>query len=181
MDFGCSGDHVTAAKRDAVDAARAVDVAVWEATLVVAKFHGEGAFDPDAVPFEVTEPAHNLLMTNGVNQLWQIVTGQGGTLFSGTNAYVGVGDSTTTAVASQTDLQAATNKLRKQVASAPTISSNVATFTAAFATSDANYAWNEVGVFNASAGGTMLNRFVTSLGTKTTSASWTVNIALTIS
>lgn len=168
------------ARTDHLEVVRPAEVAVWDAQLVVRKFHGDGAFDPDAVPFEVTKPAHNLLMTNGVNQLWQIVTGQGGTLFNGTNAYIGVGDSTTTANANQTDLQAATNKLRKQVASAPTISSNVVTFTASFATSDANFSWAEVGVFNASSGGTMLNRFVTSLGTKTTSASWSVNVAVTI-
>lgn len=156
------------------------DVATWRATAVVEKYHGDGAFDPDATPYEVTEPVHNLLMTAGVNMIWQLVTGQGGTAFSSTGAYIGVGDSSTAAAATQTDLQASTNKLRKQVSGAPAISNNVCTFSATFGTSDGNWNWNEIAVFNASASGTMLNRFVAGLGAKSNSASWTINVTVTI-
>ncbi len=181
MDFGSARDDVTDGKQWAVDAARDVDVAVWEARATVLKFDGDDAFVPGATPVEVVESGPNMLLTAGVNQLWQIVTGQGGVLFSAANAYVAVGDSTSTATASQTDLQASTNKLRKQVSAAPTISNNVVTFSASYGTSDANFAWNEFGVANASSGGTLLNRFVSGLGTKSNSASWTINIAVTIS
>lgn len=163
-----------------IAAARMSDIAVWEATAWVEKYRGDEAFEEGATPYEVTEPVHNMLMTAGVNQLWTIVTGQGGTTYSATNCYMGVGDSTTTAAATQTDLQATTNKLRKQITAAPTISANTTTFSTTFGTSDGNFAWNEIGIFNASAAGTMLNRFVTSLGTKSSSASWTINVAVTI-
>lgn len=164
-----------------IEAARTSDIAVWEASVVIEKYHGDDAYNPDATPYEVTEPVHNMLMTNGVNQLWLIATGQGGTLYNAANCYVGAGDSTTVATATQTDLQATTNKLRRQISAAPTIAANVCTFSATFGASDANYVWNELALFNASAAGTMLNRFVAALGTKTNSASWTVNVAVTIS
>jgi hypothetical protein len=168
------------ARSAALEAAHLSDIAVWDAVLTVAKYHGDEAFDSEAIPYEVTEPTHNMLMTAGVNQLLTIVTGQGGTVFSAGNTYIGVGDATTTAAATQTDLLAATNKLRKQITAAPAVSSNTVTFSTTFGTSDGNFAWNEVGIFNSSSAGTMLNRFVVSLGTKSSSASWTINVVVTI-
>ena len=54
------------------------------------------------------------------------------------------------------------------------------TFRSLFGTGDANFAWNEWGVFNASSSGTMLNRKVESLGTKTSAQSWQLTVTLTI-
>ena len=101
--------------------------------------------------------------------------------FSNANAYIGIGDSSTAHAAAQTDLQAATNKTRKAMdATYPSRSANVLTFRATFGTSDANYAWNERGIFNASSSGQMLSRKVISLGTKTSSASWQITCTDTI-
>lgn len=109
-------------------------------------------------------------------------TGTTGTSFDNANAYIGVGDSTTAFAATQTDLQAATNKLRKAMdATYPTTAANVLTFRSTFGTSDANYAWQEWGVFNASSAGTMLNRKVESLGTKPSSQTWQFTVTLTLS
>jgi hypothetical protein len=47
--------------------------------------------------------------------------------------------------------------------------------------SDANFAWQEWAVFNASSTGRMLNRKVESLGTKTSSAAWTLTVTITLS
>jgi hypothetical protein len=104
-------------------------------------------------------------------------------LFTNANARLGVGDSTTAFAASQTDLVAAANKLRKAMdATYPQRSTNVLTFRATFATSEANWVWNEWGVFNAGpTGGTMLNRKVEILGTKTSSQYWELSVALTLS
>jgi len=102
------------------------------------------------------------------------------TPFSNANSYIGVGDSTTAYSASQTDLVAATNKLRKAMdATYPQVATNVVTFRSTFATTDANYAWQEWGVFNASSAGTMLNRKVESLGTKTSAQTWQFTVTLT--
>lgn len=102
------------------------------------------------------------------------------TPFNNANSYIGVGDSTTAYAAGQTDLQAATNKLRKAMdATYPQTATNVVTFRSTFATTDANYAWQEWGVFNASSAGTMLNRKVESLGTKTSAQTWQFTVTLT--
>lgn len=103
------------------------------------------------------------------------------TPFDASNAYLGAGDSSTSFAASQTDLQAASNKLRKAMdATYPQRSSNVLTFRSTFGTGDANYAWEEWGVFNASSSGTMLSRKVEALGTKTSAQSWQFTAAITV-
>lgn len=116
----------------------------------------------------------------GRNHLVQAGIGAAVTAFNNANAHIGVGDSTTAFAAGQTDLQAATNKLRKAMdATYPSGATNVITFRSTFATGDANFAWQEWGVFNSASGGTMLNRKVESLGTKTSSQTWQYTVTLT--
>lgn len=116
----------------------------------------------------------------GRNALVQAGIGAGGTAFNNANAHIGVGDSSTAFSAAHTDLQAASNKLRKAMdATYPSGGSNVIAFRSTFGTSDANFAWQEWGVFNASSSGTMLNRKVESLGTKTSAQSWQFTVTLT--
>ncbi len=125
----------------------------------------------------------NILVNAGINAVWTLVAGTGGTKFDNTNAYLGVGDSSTAAAATQTDLQAATNKTRKAMnASYPTYgTSQKVTYQSDFGSLDANYAWNEFAVFNASTAGTMLNRKVSSQGTKTSGQTWTLSLEITLS
>jgi hypothetical protein len=109
------------------------------------------------------------------------VIGEAVTEFNNANAYLGVGDSSTAFTATQTDLQAATNKLRKAMdATYPSRATNALTFKSTFATGDANFAWQEWGVFNASVAGLMMNRKVESLGTKTSAQSWAFTVTNTI-
>lgn len=116
----------------------------------------------------------------GRNHMVQATIGAAVTAFNNANSYIGVGDSTTAFAVGQTDLQAATNKLRKAMdATYPSGASNVITFRSTFATGDANFAWQEWGVFNAASGGTMLNRKVESLGTKTNTQTWQFTVTLT--
>jgi hypothetical protein len=96
-----------------------------------------------------------------------------------TTGYMGVGDSSTAFNASQTDLQAATNKLRKLLTTSSR-SSDVITYVTSFSTGEANWAWNEVGVSNAVSGANLLIRFVQSLGTKA-SGTWTLTTTQTVS
>lgn len=110
-----------------------------------------------------------------------IVGGSSYTKFSSANAHIGVGDSSTAFASTQTDLQAATNKLRKPMdATYPQRSANVITWRATFATAEANFAWNERGILNAVSGSQMLSRKVVSLGTKTSSASWQLTCTDTV-
>src|SRR5574342_934853 len=107
--------------------------------------------------------------------------GEAVTSFSNANAHLGVGDSSTAFAATQTDLQAATNKLRKAMdATYPSRVTNVLTFRATFAAGDANFAWNEWGVFNAASAGVMFCRKVEALGTKTSAQSWQLTATVTL-
>lgn len=120
------------------------------------------------------------ITTAGVTFLATKGIGGSGTVFDTTNAYIGVGDSTTAFSAAQTDLVASTNKARVvQDNTYPQQASNVLTFRSTFSTSTANFAWQEWGVFNASSGGTMLSRKVESLGTKPSSQTWQFTVTLT--
>lgn len=109
------------------------------------------------------------------------IIGAAYTTFSNANARLGVGDSATVFAKAQTDLQAASNKLRKAMdATFPTQVTNVLTFRSTFTTAEANFTWAEWGVFNAGAAGTMLSRKVEALGTKTAAQSWQLTVDLTV-
>jgi hypothetical protein len=120
------------------------------------------------------------LTTAGATFLAQATINDSPTFFvSGVSAYLGVGDSNTAFSIAQTDLQAASNKLR--VLATVSRASNVNTFVASFGTSQANWEWYEVAIFNSNSGGTMLARKVESpsLGTKTSSQVWQLTTAAT--
>lgn len=104
------------------------------------------------------------------------------TFFNAANAFIGVGDGGGTAFnVAQTDLQAATNKLRKGMESPfPTRSANTTSYRSLFATGEANFNWTEIALFNAIAAGEMFNRVVVALGTKTSAAAWQVTFAITV-
>jgi len=145
---------------------------------------------------EVIEHDGNLLMYGGASALWQTLIGNGTatagqvlTYFNNTQAAIGVGDSTTTAAATHTNLQASTNKLRKaRDATYPvhtdgtTSGSASVQFRSTFGSAEGNYAWQEWGVFNSATDGTgrMLNRKVESNGTKGAGSSWTITVTLTL-
>lgn len=132
--------------------------------------------------FAVCPLPGNIMVNAGLQNMIDALIGGSITVFSNANAYLGVGDSSTAEAATQTDLQAATNKTRKAMsATYPSRTNQTVTFRAAFGSSDANYNWNEFAVFNASTGGTMLNRKVSSQGTKASGQTWTLDLAITFS
>lgn len=152
--------------------------------------------------FDSLEVEGNLLVIGGASIQWQTLIGNGVTTqgaatgyYSNANAFISVGDSTTAAADTQTELQAATNRLRKAMdATYPlhtdttgTAGSKTITFRSTFATTDANWVWNEWGIFNGpgtggppTTGARMLNRKVEALGTKTSSATWVLTIQITL-
>lgn len=123
----------------------------------------------------------NILVNAGIQLMLDKLIGGAGTVFDNTNAAIGVGDSSTAAAASQTDLQASTNKVRVGMdATFPSRSGQTMTWRSSFGPSQANFAWQEWAIFNATSGGTMLNRKVESLGTKS-SGTWVLAVSVTIS
>lgn len=121
-------------------------------------------------------------LTNaGRDAIAGLITGAVTTLFNNANAKIGVGDGTTAFAATQTDLQAAANKLRKAMdVGYPTTAGNVLTFQSTFGTADANFAWQEWGVFNAAAAGSMISRKVEYNGTKLAGQTWIFQVQLTV-
>ena len=111
----------------------------------------------------------------------QMVRGASVTALNAANAHIGVGNSTTAFAASQTDLVGASKTRKAMDSGYPSGASNVLTYQSTFGTSDANYAWDEWGLFNASSGGTMLGRKVDALGTKVNTQSWTFQVTATFS
>lgn len=187
------------------------DAVQWRAKWVLRKFEAAyirlAGLDPETAqedeilaagvePSEIIEREGNLLMYGGASCLWQCLIGNGTatagqslTYFNNAQAAIGVGDSSTAAAATQTDVQASTNKLRKAMdATYPThtdaTTSGAASivFKSTFGTSDANFAWQEWIVANSAtaATGRALNRKVESLGTKTSAASWAFTVTLTL-
>lgn len=131
----------------------------------------------------VSEIDGNLLLNEGIALLLDLLIGAGGTAYNNANSYIGVGDSSTAESASQTGLQAASNKTYKAMqATYPSRASQTVTWRSVFASADANYAWNEFTIVNASSDtGTNLNRKVSSQGTKASGQTWTVDVTVTIS
>lgn len=155
------------------------DAIRWRCQLVLEKFR-----ESENSPHETITQDGNLLVTSGANIIWMALTGQSITAYSEPNAFIAVGDSSTAEAIGQTSLQAATNKLRlPMVAGYPIITTNQVQFRAIAGNAQANFSWNEWGIFNASTGGTMLNRKVPSpsLGTKPSTEQWQITVTLSLS
>ena len=167
------------------------DTARWLCRYRLAKYHqdimpyrgSESAFYESFRPYEVIEGEGNCLLNTGIDEMWDLITGAvsgAGHIFDNAHAQIGIGDSSTAADPSQTDLQAATNKTYKGMESGyPTSAEQKATFKASFGDSEANYAWNEW-VVKQSTSAICLNRKVESLGTKS-SGTWTLEVSITLS
>lgn len=120
------------------------------------------------------------LLTSGRNHIAADLMGESVTEFNNANSYLCVGNSSTAFSAAHTDLQGGSKTRKAMDATYPQRSTNVLTFKATFATGDANHAWDEWGVANASTAGTLLNRKVEALGTKTSAQAWVFEVSLTV-
>jgi hypothetical protein len=164
------------------------DVARWICHYRLSKYHqdiepyrgSEPAFYDRFQPYEVIEGEGNCLLNVGIDEMWDLIVGDSANHFNNTYAQIGVGDDDTAADATQTDLQATTNKTYKGMeTSYPTSTTQKATFKASFGDSEANYTWNEW-VVKQSTSGKCLNRKVDALGTKS-SGTWTLEVSITLS
>lgn len=119
-----------------------------------------------------------------LNEAWdghavELLMGTGSpTAFNNANARIGVGDSSTAASATQTDLQAASNKTYKAMDASYPAKGGATTrridWRATFASGDANYQWLEVIVDNGASALVTFFRNVPGggLGTKVAGTSW---------
>ena len=159
------------------------DSKTWDVMATVEKWHKAADRKAGLPPDEVVERKDNLLLNAGIEALLQLLTATGGTAFSSGNAYIGVGDSTTAATASQTGLQASSNKDYHGMESGyPLVTGQTVTFRSIWASAEGNFDWNEWTVANGSSdSATNLNRKVAALGTKASGSEWTLTVAITVS
>jgi hypothetical protein len=154
------------------------DRLLWQADWTVYK-HLAGCPEP----YEIYHIPGNLALNEGIAVVAGLITDIGAeTAFSNAAAYLGVGDSTDVAVATQTGLQAATNKLYKAMdATYPQISSQTIIWRSTFTTAEANFDWREVTVANGNSDSAdNLNRKVSTIGTKTSSMEWVLELRILI-
>jgi hypothetical protein len=183
------------------------DLARWRVDWTLEKRHGdigdfrarvgsefatlaqaEAAFLASEDPYEIRHVPGNLLVNAGIQLMEDLLIGAGGTAYTNAVSAIGVGTSSTGAAAGQTNLQGGAGAaFRKAMDSTyPSRASQTLSFRSSFATGEANFAWNEWGIFNSvgtgdpPTGGTMLNRKVESLGTKAT-GTWTLTGTVAIS
>ena len=120
------------------------------------------------------------LTNTGRDLIAATLLGEAFTPFDAANAHIGVGDGTIVFDVSQTNLLGA-NTLRKAMeATYPLRAGNVLSFRSLFGMAEANFAWNEWGVFNQVVANIMLNRMVEALGTKTSAQAWQLTVELTV-
>lgn len=167
----------------------------WKAKWTIYKFKGDlhdasikqrgeiktlgDAFARGLKPYEIFEHEGNVLLNVGINQIWDLVCGAGGTQF-GTASLMCVGTSTVAATATQTALVGtgtAGSATATMVNGYPTYgSSQLAVWQASFGTAVANWAWNEIGV----SAGVLLNRLVQAMGTKASGTTWVATLQVTL-
>ena len=132
--------------------------------------------------FEHNEFEGNVMLNEGINELWTILCSAGGTEFDNSNAYLGVGTSDDSEDATHTGLQA--NSVYKAMeAGFPTYgTSQKATWKASFGAAEANQAWNEFTVANGNSNSDKnLNRKVSAQGIKTSGQVWELSLEITLS
>lgn len=172
----------------------------WKPKFVIRRFENDAAYrkwaaDPTQPIREITDAKGrllpgvsefdgNVLLNEGIAEMWDLICGIGTpTNYGNSNAYIGVGDSATGESATQTGLQAVTNKLWKAMeTSYPSRSNQTVTWRSVFGSTDANYDWNEFTVVNGlDDTGDNMNRKVSAQGTKASGQTWTVDVQITLS
>lgn len=149
-------------------------------------------------PHDTVESDGNTMTRQGRKRLMDRLVGTASNqALDSTHLRIGVGDSSTAAADTDTDLNAAagaTHRQFKLADSAATVgtgaSSGVITVVATFASGVGNFAWQEWGIDGGTADGTtvttegnttpgLINHKVTSLGTKTSASAWVFTVTIT--
>jgi hypothetical protein len=131
-------------------------------------------------PYSVSEINHNLLLNEGITRLQNLLTGGGGTNYGNAAAWLGVGNNSGTAAATDTGLSGTSDCYRPMEATYPQIANQTTTWRSVFASADGNFDWLEFTVANGSGNSSEnLNRRVSDQGTKVVGQTWTLDLAIT--
>jgi hypothetical protein len=124
----------------------------------------------------------NALVNEGINEMWTLMCSAGGTKFDNTNAVLCVG--TGSGAENPTDTRATfTTPVEKAMDGGfPTYGTiQKAIWQATYGSGDANQAWEEFGVLNTITTGKLMNRKISSQGTKTVGQTWELTLEITLS
>lgn len=133
-------------------------------------------------PSSVSKILHNVLLNEGINELFTLICSASGTKWDNTNARLGVGNGTAAEAAAQTGLQGATTTFKGMDAGFPTYgTSQKATWRSTFQAAEANHAWEEFTVDNGSVANKNLNRKVSAQGTKVSGQVWELTLEISLS
>lgn len=122
----------------------------WKPHWKIEKYHGDVC---DICPenlYEVVEFDNNCLLNEGITEMLKLVCGLSATAFNSANAYLGVGDGTTAAVATQEGLQGANKTYRPMDPGYPQVLNQTMTFRATYGANVAAHGWKEFSVSNSS-------------------------------
>jgi hypothetical protein len=156
----------------------------WRGHFTITKYRSEAHYARRR-HYAITRTPENLLLNAGIQNMLDLLCATASpTTFSNANAFLGVGDSATAAVATQTQLQAVSNlAFVGMVATYPSRAAQTMTWQASFGSSTGNFAWNEFCISSGSTNstGVKLNRLVRAQGTKTSGQVWVLTLTVTIS
>ncbi|RLG69033.1 hypothetical protein DRN93_01195 [archaeon] len=159
----------------------AVEKLLYKTEWIVTKYESEEAFRQKC-PFERNVVEGNLLLNEGIQELWDLVINTGGTTpFDNSNARLGVGDGTTAEDATQTGLVGSNTFYKGMDTGYPQRNAQTVTWRAVFASGEANFDWREFSVDNGSTAEKNLNRKVSNQGTKVSGQVWTLELSITLS
>lgn len=139
-------------------------------------------YDKDMRLYAVDEFAGNMLLAEGVTEMWKLISGAAATPFNNANSYIGVGNGTTAAAASQTGLQGASKLYKPMDPTYPQISNQSIIFRATFGSNEAAFEWQEFSVANGDSDSAVnLCRKVEAHGVKSSTDTWVVSLTITLS
>jgi hypothetical protein len=153
-------------------------------TWAVSKFASRADYE-SRKSYEENLIEGNLLLNEGINELFTIIgSAASGTKFDNTHTYLGVGDSSATESATQTGLQASTNKVYVAMdTSYPSYGTGQKiVFRATFTETVANFSWQEFTVANGNSDSAVnLNRKISNQGTKISGQIWELTMEISLS
>lgn len=139
--------------------------------------------DKKLQPYETVECEKDVLLHEGITAMFNMIAGVGSaaTKWDNTNARIGIGNDATAPSDSQTGLIGASKTFKEMNATYPQKSGDHdLVFQSDFVNGEAEYAWNEETIVNASSdSGDNLCRQNTSLGTKPAGQTWRVTGTVT--
>jgi hypothetical protein len=148
----------------------------WQPKWKIEKYNALGKL------YAVEEFAGNKLLNEGVNEMWKLIAGLGGTPFNNANSYIGVGNGTTAASGEQEELLGESKLYKAVDPTYPQINAQTITYRATFGLNEAAWSWDEFTIANGDSDSAInICRKVENHSTKPAADTWVVSLSITLS